>query len=280
MDNIIKEKVLTGERALFKSNEISVYDCTFCDGESPLKESTNVKIERCKFEWKYPLWYCKNVIVNNSYFDNNGRSGIWYTDNITINDTIIDAPKQFRRSKNITLNNVKFNNALETMWSSSHINMQNVYVRGDYFAMNCENVYCENIRVDGNYIFDGSKNVHVKNSVLNSKDSFWNCKDCVIENSTIIGEYIGWNSENITFINCEVESLQGFCYMKNVKLRNCKLINTTLAFEYSSVEATIDSEIDSVFNPESGYIQAKEIKELILDEKMIEPKKTTIKTEK
>ena len=54
--------------------------------------------------------------------------------------------------------------------------------------------------------------------------------------------------------------------MYNVNLVNCTLKDTTLAFEYSSVDADINSTIDSVKNPNGGIIRSKGISELILDE--------------
>ncbi|WP_297904197.1 DUF3737 family protein, partial [uncultured Campylobacter sp.] len=86
-----------------------------------------------------------------------------------------------------------------------------------------------------------------------------------IEDCFIAGEYFGWNSKNVTLKNCKIESLQGFCYMQNLRLQDCELINTTLAFEYSDVRAEIKGAIDSVKNPSSGLIRAASIGELILD---------------
>lgn len=77
-------------------------------------------------------------------------------------------------------------------------------------------------------------------------------------------------------INCTIESLQGLCYIENLKLINCKLINTTLAFEYSTVEVEVNSHIDSVVNPISGVIKAHSIGELILDKTKINPSETKI----
>ena len=102
----------------------------------------------------------------------------------------------------------------------------------------------------------------------------------MVYDSVIIGEYLGWNSKNVTFINCTIESNQGMCYMDGVKLVNCKLLNTDLAFEYSSVDAEVITEIDSVKNPTSGKIHAKAIRELILEPTQIDPAKTEITTEK
>ncbi len=255
-----------GERCLFNLKDISVTNCHFSNGESPLKECENININNSKFSWKYPIWYSNNVIVNNSYLDTNARSGIWYTNNITINDSIIDAPKQFRRSNKIKLKNVKINNAQETMWNCSDIELNDVYIKGDYFGMNSSNIVATNIKIDGNYVFDGGSNIEIRDSVLNSKDSFWNCKNVTVYNSKIEGEYLGWNSQNLTFINCDMSSLQGFCYIKNLKLVDCKLKDTTLAFEYSTVDVDLNSKIDSVKNPLSGIIKSQGINELILDE--------------
>ena len=56
----------TGERALFMLANAVVSDATFCDGESPLKESLNIDIIKCTFDWKYPIWYAKNIEVTDS----------------------------------------------------------------------------------------------------------------------------------------------------------------------------------------------------------------------
>lgn len=73
-----------------------------------------------------------------------------------------------------------------------------------------------------------------------------------------------------------MESLQGMCYIDNLVMKHCRLLNTTLAFEYSTVDAEIDSHIDSVLNPSGGVIRAKSIGELILERDKIDPEKTRI----
>ena len=83
--------------------------------------------------------------------------------------------------------------------------------------------------------------------------------------SLIVGEYLGWNSRNVRLVGCTVESNQGMCYMDGVELVGCKLINTDLAFEYSTVNATVTSSIVSVKNP-IGRIEAESIDEIIIDE--------------
>ncbi len=273
---IITEQYLTGERALYNAKNIHVERSIFNDGESPLKESSNVSLEKCSFQWKYPIWYSKDITVKNSSFFEMARAGIWYTENISLENCVYEAPKGFRRVNNAKLVNVDFLHAEETMWNCSNIEMKNVSARGDYFGMNLHNVKADNLRLVGNYGFDGCTDVEVTNSKLMTKDAFWNCKNVTIKDSFIAGEYFGWNSENVTLINCTVESLQGMCYIKNLKMVNCKLFNTTLAFEFSTVDVEAKGSIKSIFNPLSGRIKVDHVDEIILDPEKIDPSATEI----
>ena len=273
----IKGMKYSGERSLFSSSNLNLDNCEFVDGESPLKESNNVFVKNCVFNWKYPMWYSNDILVIDTLLTETARSGIWYTNNITIKNSDILAPKTFRRSTKITLENVDLKNALETMWNCNDINLNNVYVKGDYFCFNSSNINANNIKIDGNYSFDGGKNIVIKDSILISKDAFWNCENVTVYNTLIVGEYLGWNSKNITFINCKIESLQGLCYMENVKMVDCELVNTTLAFEYSSVDAKISADENlTIINPNSGQIKVDKVKEVILEEKYIDHSKIKI----
>ena len=272
----IKNQLFTGERALFFANDLRLSECTFYDGESPLKESKNIELTDCAFKWKYPIWYSKDIRLDNCTLSDTARAGIWYTQNISLKDCKIDAPKTFRRSSDLRLKNVNFSNASETLWECKNVNMKNVCARGDYFAMNCSDVNVDKLELDGNYGFDGGKDIVIRNSRMLTKDAFWNCENVTVHDSFISGEYLGWNSRNLTFINCTIESLQGLCYIENLIMKNCKLKNTTLAFEYSTVQADIDGHIDSVLNPSGGRISADTIGELIIQKDRIDPEKTVI----
>ena len=204
------------------------------------------------------------------------RAGVWYTDNILIKDTFIEAPKNFRRCKELTLSNVVMPNAEETLWNCDGVTMENVSANGDYFAMNSKNMKINNFQLSGNYPFDGSENVEIHNAKMLSKDAFWNTNNVTVYDSYISGEYLGWNSKNLTLINCTIESLQGMCYIDNLVMKNCTLINTTLAFEYSAVDVEVNGKIDSVFNPSKGIIKSDEIGELIMQKDKINPEDTEI----
>jgi len=99
-----------------------------------------------------------------------------------------------------------------------------------------------------------------------------------VYDSTINGEYLGWNTKNLTLINCTIESDQGLCYVDHLVMKNCKLLETDLAFEYcSDIDAEITSSIVSVKNPINGKISAESIGEIIFDDDDIDASKTEIK---
>lgn len=272
----ITRQTIYDERALFHISGAEITECVFDRGESPLKESSNLTIDTTLFRWKYPLWYCKHVKMTNSVLFEMARAGIWYTDDITIEDTVIEAPKNLRRGKGITLKNVNFPNAAETLWNCDGVRMENVTAKGDYFAFNTNNIEADHFTLVGNYSFDGSKNIVMRNSRLLSKDAFWNTENVTVYDSFISGEYLGWNAHNLRLVNCTIESLQGLCYVDRLVMENCRLINTTLAFEYSDVKADIRGKIDSVLNPGSGTIRADHIDRLIIQPDYIDPSKTEI----
>lgn len=267
-----------GERALFMTHDAKIVDCLFDDGESPLKESGQLEILQTTFGWKYPLWYGKDIQVSDSRFLEGARAGIWYTDHSKFLHCEIIAPKCFRRCDDLTLEDVSFLDAKETLWSCSHVKLKDIKVAGgDYFAFHASHVEVDNLELQGNYIFDSCADVVVRNSRLKTKDAFWNCKKVYVENSYIEGEYFGWNSEDVTLVNCTILSHQGFCYMKNVRLINCKFISTDLSFEYcQNIDAEIITHVDSIKNPISGIIKVASVGEIIRDDPNLDHSQTTI----
>ncbi len=265
-----------GERPLFQARDLKIYNTIFDEGESPLKESRNIELYGSVFKWKYPLWYAENIRVKDSTWLEMGRAGVWYSKHITVEDCAIEAPKNFRRCSNVKLKNVSFANAAETLWQCDDVILDGVTAKGDYFAMNSQNLKIDYLTLYGNYSFDGVKNVEIHASKLLSKDAFWNSENVTVYDSFISGEYLGWNAKNLTLVNCTIESLQGMCYIENLVMQNCRLLNTTLAFEYSTADAEIIGKIDSVLNPSGGTITADSIGELILEKDKVDPEKTRI----
>ena len=265
-----------GERPLFGARSLKIYDTIFDEGESPLKESRDIELYGSMFRWKYPLWYTKNITAKNCTWFTMARAGVWYTENVTVEDCAIEAPKNFRRCRDLTLRRVTIPDAAETLWQCDGVTLDQVTAKGTYFAMNSRNMTVRGLTLYGDYSFDGVSNVEVHDSRLLSKDAFWNSENVTVYDSFISGEYLGWNAKNLTLVNCTIESLQGMCYIENLVMKNCKLLNTTLAFEYSTVDADIDSGIDSVLNPSGGIIRAQSIGQLTIEPDKVDPSRTKI----
>lgn len=276
MKQIIERAYLTGERALFGVRDHEIVDTVFDDGESPLKECRDVTLRSCMLKWKYPLWYGENIEVTDSTWFEMARAGVWYSNHVRVENCAIEAPKNFRRCRDLSLRQVSFANAAETLWNCTDVTLEHVTAKGDYFAMNCRNLTVDGMTLYGNYSFDGCRDLTVKNSRLLSKDAFWNCENVRVENCTISGEYLGWNAKHLTLINCTIESLQGLCYVEDLVMRGCKLLNTTLALEYSTVDAEIIGHVDSIKNPRAGRIVVGSVGELTVDPTCVDPDKTEI----
>ena len=140
-----KNKYFAGERILYGLTDAILDGITFGSGESPLKEAKNIRLKNSIFKWKYPLWYDENVKVENTTFETMSRSGIWYTKNISIKNSALQAPKLFRRTSHIILDNVHFANAEETMWTCNDIKITNSQINGDYFGKDSQNIYLDHV---------------------------------------------------------------------------------------------------------------------------------------
>ncbi|MBL3547256.1 DUF3737 family protein [Chryseobacterium sp. KMC2] len=269
----ISNRFYEGERPLYGSKNLKLDNVKFYPGESALKEAANIEADNCTFMCKYPFWHNDNSIIKNSLFTVYSRAAIWHSKNIRMIDSVVEAPKMFREVDGIELENVKFPNAGETLWSCRNIKIKNVEAKeAPYIFMNCVNIEIEGFKLQGDYSFDGAKNIVIKNAYLDSKDAFWKTENVTVYNSVIIGEYLGWHSKNLRLVNCKIGGEQPFCYCTDLVLENCEFMDDcNLSFEYSSVNAEITNHIISVKNPLSGVIKAKSIGEIILDENYRNP---------
>lgn len=270
MEKIIG-KSYSGERSLFGAKDLILEDVTFLEGESPLKESSNIELQKCSFSWKYPLWYSKQLKVKECRFYNESHAGIWYTKDSSFEGSSFEEGKNFRHSHDIAISNCAFSKAAETLWWCNKIQVKDCSFNGDYLGLGTSDSSFDSIKIDGNYPFDGSRNIHIKKSVLHSKDAFWNSENVLIEDSVIEGEYFGWNSKNIKLVRTKIISHQGFCYMDNVTLIDCEMIDSDLTFEYVSHANAhlVKGELD-LKNPISGTFLAPSFKAILLNDERVE----------
>lgn len=50
-------------------------------------------------------------------------------------------------------------------------------------------------------------------------------------------------SDGLTLIRCKIIGTQPLCYCKNLKLVDCEMVDTDLAFEKSEVDAVITTKV-------------------------------------
>lgn len=276
---LIKDQEFGGERPLYTLHDAKLKNVTIHLGESSIKESGNIEAEDCTFEGKYVFWECKGFKTTNCLYRESARSSLWYSENGTLVNCRVEAPKLFRRMKGIRVEDCIFTNALETLWDCDQVVIKNSRIENaDYLGMHTDNVQIENFHLDGNYAFQYSKNVEIRNAILNSKDSFWDTENVTLTDCEINGEYLGWYSRNLRLIRCHITGEQPLCYCENLYMEDCTMgDDANLAFEYSTIEATIRGNVHSIKNPTSGSIEVDSVGEIIIDENQKSPADCKIK---
>ena len=271
-----------GERPLYREKDLYLEDVVIRPGESGLKETANITAVKCRFEGKYPLWECDGFVVKDSILTVGARSGLWYSRGGELYNTIIDAPKTFRRMTGIKMRDCWIPGGSETFWDCSDIDVKDCQIeRADYVFMHCENIVLENVKLQGNYGFQYAKNVVIKNCVLNSKDSFWEAENVEVYDSVINGEYLAWYSKNLKLVRCHITETQPLCYCEGLVMEDCTFgSDCDLAFEYSDVEATVKGHVVSIKNPRSGHIHVGSVGEIIIDENIKAPGDCQITSDK
>lgn len=276
----IENREFGGERPLFGSHGLHLDNVTIHAGESALKCCSDITATNCRFEGKYPFWHVRGFVVDHCVFTPGARAALWYSSDLTMTDTQVDAPKMFREMQNLSLTNVRIPDAQETLWHCRGIRMRDVEVaHADYLFMHCEDIDIEHYRQQGNYSFQYCRNVVVRDAVIDSKDAFWNTENVTLINCRLTGEYLGWHSKGLRLVDCHISGTQPLCYATDLVMENCTLApDCDLAFEDSSLQASISGAITSVKNPKSGSIVADSIGELIIDEHVLAPADCIIST--
>jgi len=266
--NIIRNKKFDEERALYSSRDIMLTDCSFdgeADGESALKESSDITVDKCFCNLRYPFWHDKNLRIINTEMTSACRAALWYSENIDIADSKLHGIKALRECCKVNIEKCDIISP-EFGWSVSDITMKDTSAESEYFMMRSSGLHFENVSLKGKYSFQYIENAVFENCKFDTKDAFWHGKNVTVKNSVIKGEYLAWYSDGLTLENCRIIGTQPFCYCKDLRLVNCEMIDTDLCFEKSDVEATVTTEIDSIKNPRSGRIFAKAVGNIIMDD--------------
>ena len=144
------------------------------------------------------------------------------------------------------------------------------YPNPEYIFLDSKNVKLKNVEFQGKYSFQYMENLEIENCKLDTKDAFWHSKNVIVKDSIVKGEYLAWFSDGLTLINCKIIGTQPLCYCKNLKLINCTMEDTDLAFEYSEVEADIKGNVVPIKNPKSGNIIVDSVGEIINEDSIME----------
>ena len=266
MKKIVNEK-FDQERALYGSQDIYVEKCTFdgpADGESAMKESSNIEVVDSYFNLRYPFWHDTKVRIKDSEMTELCRAALWYSTDIEVTGTKFHGIKALRECSDVLIKDSDIISP-EFGWSVHNIKMVDSTADSEYFMMRSDGLKFENVEMKGKYSFQYIENSEFINCKFDTKDAFWHAKNVVVKDSVVKGEYLAWYCENVTFDNCLIIGTQPLCYCKNLKLIDCKMQDADLAFEKSDVDATILSDVISIKNPKSGTIRVNSVQEIIND---------------
>ena len=263
----ISHQEFGGERPLFGTEDTRLEKITITDGESGIKCCRNIEVADCRFFGKYPLWHVDGSLVTDCYFAPGSRSAIWYCSDMVMKRCVIDGPKFFREMRNLDLEDVKINDADETFWNIRGLRLRNVKLSGGtYPFMGSEDIFVDGLESDSKYVFQYCRNVEIHNARILTKDSFWECRNVTVYDSVLDGEYLAWHSSDIRLVRCHIAGEQPLCYVDGLVLEDCTFgADCDLAFEYSSVEATVKGNVVSIKNPRAGHIHAGSVGEIIID---------------
>lgn len=255
------------ERALYGARGITVKTCRFdgpADGESAFKEGSDIVVEDCFFNLRYPFWHDDGLKIVRSEMTELCRAALWYSEGIEIADTRLHGIKALRECSRVKMEGCDIISP-EFGWFVKEIEMRDCTVQGEYFMMRSGQMHFDGVRLKGKYSFQYIQEALFENCEFDTKDAFWHAKNVTVRNSTVKGEYLAWYCENVTFENCRIIGTQPLCYCKGLKLVNCEMLDTDLSFERSQVEAALTAPIVSIKNPLSGHIYVPEAGEIILD---------------
>ena len=267
---IIENKTMDAERALYGSDGVLVRGCAFdgpADGESALKESRNVQVENSFFNLRYPFWHDRGLRISGSELTDKCRAALWYSEGVEITDTKMHGIKALRECAEVKMRGCDIVSP-EFGWSVRGCEMENCTAESEYFMMRSRDLHFKGVKLKGKYSFQYIENSVFENCEFDTKDAFWHAKNVIVRDSVVKGEYLAWYCENVTFERCRIIGTQPLCYCKGLKLIDCEMIGTDLAFEKSEVEATVTTAIDSIKNPYAGRISAPAAGEIIIDDPM------------
>ena len=259
---------LDEERALYGISHATVKNCLFdgpADGESALKEASDITIEDCDFRLRYPFWHVRGGRVAGCTLADTCRAAIWYAADMAIENTTLGGIKALRECDNMILTGCEIHSA-EFGWLCRGVELTDCRMTGEYPFFMTRGLHLKGMELKGKYSFQYVEDCTVTDSVLDTKDAFWHAKNVTVSDSTLKGEYLAWYSEDLTLIRCRIEGTQPLCYCKNLTLIDCEMVGCDLSFENSTVNATVKGHVDSIKSPAAGRIEVDSVGEIVYEQ--------------
>ena len=274
----ISKQTLSGERPLYNSQDLHLEQVTIGEGESGLKECRRIDADDCRFSGQYILWEAEDITCRQCTFEAPSRASLWYVRRLRMNDCTIHSPKAFREMDNFRLDRLRITNSDETFWACRNGQITDLDMEGGIYPfMHSAYLQINSLRLNAKYAFQYARNIEIHHAVITTKDAFWESDNCTVYDSEIHGEYLAWYSRNLRLVRCHISGTQPLCYCENLVLEDCTFApDADLAFEYSSLEATINSAVTSIKNPRSGHITCCGCGEIIRDNNAKAPDNCTI----
>lgn len=269
----IKDLSFGGDRPLFLCRNTTLERITITDGNGALKESSDLRVEGCRFDGLFPFWDCNRVTVSATIFGSGARAPFWYSNNIKISDSIVESSKMFRQTGHIDLHDVRFENGDQILWSCHNIKGDKLTISGgEYPFLGSKSIKIDGLKAESAYMFQYCKGVLIQHADIRSDDLFWESEDVTVYDSRLSGEFIGRHSRNLRLVRCHISGISPLCFCAGLILEDCTFDpSCTNAFEGSEVRATILSPVTSIRNPRTGMISAESFGEVTIDDNVKAP---------
>ena len=253
---LIKDQYFDGERPLYESRDLRLERVTIGEGESGLKECRNILADHCTFNGMYVIWEFENVECTNCLFAATDRAPLWYGRGLKLSDCRINAPKPLRELTDITIERTRFKDTKEAFWFCRDGRLTDIEMRNaEYAFFQSQQFQISNLQLQGKYAFQYARDIEIHNAVFDTKDAFWESENVTVYDSDIKGEYLGWYAKNLRLVRCRISGTQPLCYCENLIIEDCSFApDADLAFEKSSVRATIIGKVTSIKDPLSGSV--------------------------
>jgi len=264
----IENQSFDGERALYGEQKLLLENCRFdgpTDGESALKECSDIAVKNCLCNLRYPFWHNHYLAVESTELTPLCRAALWYSDHVEITASRLHGIKALRECGDVLLRGCDIVSP-EFGWSVRNLRMEDCTAESEYFLLRSEQVFCSGLQFRGKYSFQYVSGAQLENCVLDTKDAFWHSRNVTLRNCTVNGEYLAWYSDHLTLIHCKITGTQPFCYCTDLRLIHCEMTGTDLCFEKSTVHAVLTSPMVSIKNPLRGKITVPQLGELIRDD--------------